>query len=153
MKISLRWGTRYWKCAIARTSTSVSTVRITTVVWPFIAACLTCSNIRVSASSCVQGPRSSLFDSMVDEISTSSFLVTRSNLLRSVSTFPMLSAIYSNNSCLFLSCKISWMHTSMYGCIVMDICVHSRCVTDVFIVYATVSKYICIYFNVNVFDV
>ena len=50
----------YWNFATAMTTTSVSTVRTITLVYPRLAASAACSRSLVSASSCVQGDRSAM---------------------------------------------------------------------------------------------
>ena len=48
----------YWNFATAMTTTSISTVRTITLVYPSLAASAACSRSLVSASSCEQGDRS-----------------------------------------------------------------------------------------------
>ena len=55
--IKISYKGLYWNFATAMTA-SVSTVRITTLVYPRLAASVACSKILVSASSCMQGDRS-----------------------------------------------------------------------------------------------
>jgi hypothetical protein len=73
---------RWWTDAMANTSTSVSTVRITIFRWPSSMASATCKIIRVSASSCEHGDRFSVSRAIVQStfwpnVVTTCFVVSR----------------------------------------------------------------------------